>query len=402
MFFGRFVVQLNIALGNQPVEHGESHIRIDGAGPESDQQRHMHHFARLGGFDDQRDLSPLAPVVQVVVHGRQSQQRRDRSMFDVDAPIAQNHIIVTVVDRFFRHSAKSVNRVRKPLSAVCRAEQHRQGQRPKSFVTQIIQNIQFGIGQDRTRQFDHFAVFGRRVQDISADRADVTGDRHDQFFADRIDRRIGHLRELLPEIVEQPLRFGRQNGQRRVVAHRTERFETVFAHRLDKLLDVLPVVPEHAQHPVVLFDRMFHLPARSNLVQHDPVPSEPLFVRMFGGELFLDFRIVTDFALLGVDHQDFTGTQTTLFADLRSFDGKRPGLRSDHHHVVLGNKVTGRAQAVTVEHTAGITAVRKKQRRRAVPRLHENAVVFVKSLQFGGYRIFIVIAFRNQHRQRMG
>lgn len=42
--------------------------------------------------------------------------------------------------------------------------------------------------------------------------------------------------------------------------------------------------PNTRQHPVVLFDRMFHLPARSNLVQHDPVPSEPLFVRMFGGE----------------------------------------------------------------------------------------------------------------------
>ena len=90
MFFGRFVVQLNIALGNQPVEHGESHIRIDGAGPESDQQRHMHHFARLGGFDDQRDLSPLAPVVQVVVHGRHGQQRGDGGMRGIDAAVAED------------------------------------------------------------------------------------------------------------------------------------------------------------------------------------------------------------------------------------------------------------------------------------------------------------------------
>ena len=36
--------------------------------------------------------------------------------------------------------------------------------------------------------------------------ADIRRQAHDQLFADRIDRRVGHLREALLEVVEQQLR----------------------------------------------------------------------------------------------------------------------------------------------------------------------------------------------------
>ena len=68
--------------------------------------------------------------------------------------------------------------------------------------------------------------------------------RHDQLLADRIDRRIGDLREELLEIgVEQP-RLQREDGQRRVVAHRADRFRAGRGHRLEDHLDLFAGVAE--------------------------------------------------------------------------------------------------------------------------------------------------------------
>ncbi len=54
-------------------------------------------------------------------------------------------------------------------------------------------------------------------------RADERHQRHHQLFADRIDRRVGDLREQLLEVVVQRLVLVRQHRQRRVVAHRAGR-----------------------------------------------------------------------------------------------------------------------------------------------------------------------------------
>ncbi len=82
-----------------------------------------------------------------------------------------------------------------------------------------------------------------RHQDVVADRTDVFGQAHHQFFPDRINRRISYLRELLSEIIEKQLRFGGQDGQRRVVSHRTDRLCSGCTHRNDDAFDIfLPIV----------------------------------------------------------------------------------------------------------------------------------------------------------------
>ena len=54
-------------------------------------------------------------------------------------------------------------------------------------------------------------------------RPDDRDERGHQLFADRIERRVGHLREVLMEIVVEQLRPVREHGDRLVGAHRADR-----------------------------------------------------------------------------------------------------------------------------------------------------------------------------------
>ena len=58
-------------------------------------------------------------------------------------------------------------------------------------------------------------------------------------LAQRIDRRIGDLRELLAEIVVQRAHLMRQNGHRRVVAHGADRLALVLREHADDFLALL-------------------------------------------------------------------------------------------------------------------------------------------------------------------
>ena len=62
-------------------------------------------------------------------------------------------------------------------------------------------------------------------------RPDDRDEAHDQFLADRVDRRVGHLREVLLEVGEQQLRLVGQRRDRRVVAHRADGFLAGRRHR---------------------------------------------------------------------------------------------------------------------------------------------------------------------------
>ena len=60
-----------------------------------------------------------------------------------------------------------------------------------------------------------------RLQQIALG-PDETGERHHDFFANRVDRRIGDLGKQLLEVVVDHARFIGQAGQCAVVTHRAE------------------------------------------------------------------------------------------------------------------------------------------------------------------------------------
>ena len=74
--------------------------------------------------------------------------------------------------------------------------------------------------------------------------ADAGGQRHDVRFAQRIDRRVGDLRELLAEIVVNDARPAGEHGERGIVAHRTGGFTANLAQHADHLIQLFAAVAE--------------------------------------------------------------------------------------------------------------------------------------------------------------
>ena len=66
------------------------------------------------------------------------------------------------------------------------------------------QLLKIPVCQERMRKTQHVAVRGSLIQDVSG-LADETEQRHDQLFADGINRRIRNLSEKLFEIIEEQL-----------------------------------------------------------------------------------------------------------------------------------------------------------------------------------------------------
>ena len=91
--------------------------------------------------------------------------------------------------------------------------------------------FQVRIGQDRLAHFQALGVRQAFEVEQVRPRPDDRDEAHHQLLADRIDRRVGDLREVLLEIGEQQLRLVRQRRDRRVVAHRADGFLAVDRHR---------------------------------------------------------------------------------------------------------------------------------------------------------------------------
>ena len=100
-----------------------------------------------------------------------------------------------------------------------------------------------GVGQHRLVHFQPLVRARFAAQQIGA-RPDHRDQAHHQFLADRIDRRIGDLGEILLEIIVEQLGLVREHRQRRVGAHRADRIVAHLRHRLQEELQVFLGVAE--------------------------------------------------------------------------------------------------------------------------------------------------------------
>src|SRR5882757_9250466 len=69
------------------------------------------------------------------------------------------------------------------------------------------------------RQLQRVAVLRRLYEDVALG-SDVADERHHHLFTNGIDRRVGHLRKQLLEVVEERLWSVRQTSQRSIRSHR--------------------------------------------------------------------------------------------------------------------------------------------------------------------------------------
>ncbi|MEY9791221.1 hypothetical protein ABIE77_005780 [Sinorhizobium fredii] len=262
--------------------------------------------------------------------------------------------------------------------------------------------LEIAIRQDRLADFQPLGMRHAGVVEEIRPRTDERDKAHHQFLADRVDRRVGDLGEVLLEIGVKQLRLVGHRRDRRVGAHRTDRFLTGRRHRRHQQLGVflavakglLAVDQRHVAAQRAGLDRLQVFEDQLGVV-------EPPAVGMLAGKRRLHLLVGDDAALFHVDQQHLARLQAPLLDDLVLIDRQHAGFRRHDDAVVVGDDVAGRTQAVAVERGADLATVGEGDRRRSVPRLHERRVIFVECLALRRHQLVAGPGFRDQHHHRM-
>ena len=388
-------------LVGEALQRLDCQVGIDRASSVADQQREMHHLARLARFDDQGHLRPRPFAHQQIMHGRQSKQTRDRRGLLVHAAVADDQQRVSIPDRQRRALAELLQPAPQPGLAVLRAKKCHQRRRQQVALGDPPKLLQLAIGEHRLRQLQGVAVLRSLFENVSLG-TDIADERHHHLFADGVDRRVRHLGEQLLEIVEQQLRTIREAGQRRVGAHRPHRLLTLGGHRREDHLQVLLGV---AEGPLPRLQRALLLrmkpPRLAHLLERDLVVLDPLGVGRARRQLLLDLVVGNDPAGDRIHQEHLARLESSLLPHVLRGNVDHARLRRQHHDIVVGHDIPPRTQAVAVQHGADHTSVGEGHRRRTIPRLHQRRMVLVEGVP---RRIDMRIArpsLRNQHRHHM-
>ena len=227
---GKLLVEL-VLHGEQRLE-GE--IRVDRLGAVAGEQAEMMHLAGVAGLDDQADGRAETDADQMMVDAGGGEQRRDRNALTPDHAVRQDDDVVAGVDGGLGELEQPLERIghsrRAGLGGVGDVERLRLEGVVVAFAdgADLLEVL---VGEDRLAHLEALEPAGSLEVEQVRPRADERHQAHHQLLADRVDRRVGDLGEVLLEIGVEQLRLARQRRDRRVIAHRADRFLPGHRHR---------------------------------------------------------------------------------------------------------------------------------------------------------------------------
>ena len=247
------------------------------------------------------------------------------------------------------------------------------------------QLVQLALAQHRRIQQDVVDVLRAVVEQVAL-APDLGRQRHHAVLAQRVDRRVGDLRESLPETVVERAHALADRGHRDVVAHRTGGFLLGLGerpqHRLLFLAGELEQLLEAEQGGVVE-GRIGERRVDQLGVQVGHPALEPLLVGPACAVERID-RLVVEQAAAGQVHRDHLARPQLA---LRRHPARRQlphtGFGGDHEHAVVGQGPARGAQAVAVERAGRMLAVAHDHAGGPVPWFGVDRVVLVERGEVG-------------------
>ena len=227
-------------------------------------------------------------------------------------------------------------------------------------------------------------------------------DAHHDRLADRVDRRVRHLREELLEVrVEQRLAAG-EHGERRVVAHRADRLLGVPRERREDRLHVLLRVAEEQLARAQRLARRLGRRRRRQLREPQLLALDPLRVRL----LRRDLRASTPRRgrcgpARGRRGRACPAAAAPCARCSPARPASAPVFGGEHDPAVGGLVPAAGAEAVAVERRADHAPVGERDRGRPVPRLHQALVERVEAAQLGGHVVAVLVRLGDHHHQRV-
>ncbi len=136
---------------------------------------------------------------------------------------------------------------------------------------------------------------------------------------------------------------------------------------------------------------------RRQVGQRHHVFVEPFSIRMGRGERVFQLLVVDDLALLEVDQEHLSRLEPPFPDDPFRRDLERAHFRRHDHAAVVGLDVTAGTQAVAIEDRADRLAIGERDRRRAVPRLHQAAMIAVEVFLGLRHRLVVFPRLGDEH-----
>ena len=105
--------------------------------------------------------------------------------------------------------------------------------------------------------------------------------------------------------------------------------------------------------------------------------------------------------LLEIHQQHLSRLQAPLGDDAFFGHRQHAHFRRQNDKVVVGDEIARGPQAIAIESRADLASVRKRHRRRTVPRLHQRGMIFVESPSLFVHQRISGPGFRNKRHHRV-
>ena len=364
------------------VERLEHHVGVDRRRAVADQRRHVMDVAWLSRLDHEAGAQPGAAADEVVVDGRNGEQRRHRHPLGTEIAVGQDQDVGAVLDVAGGLGTQVVEAQLHPVRPLLDRPRDVQRGCVEHVVGYLAEFLQLVVSQDRLVHDEHVRLLGHLGHQVDLG-ADAGLKAHHDLLAQRIDRRIGDLREQLLEVREQRRLAVGEHRQCGVVAHARHRLLALRRHRRDDHPEVLLRVAEGELPRAQRLDpRRPRLPL-GEIGDVDDRLVVPLGVGLAPGDAPLDLLVLDDPTLVEVDEEQLAGREPPLSLDVLGGHGHHARLGGEHDVTLRVLDPAAGAQPVAVEHRAGEAAVGEHDRGGPVPRLHQARVEVVEALDVG-------------------
>ena len=374
-------------------------IGVDRLRAVAEQGGEMVHRARLRALENEGERRALFGADEIFLHRGHREQGGDRHVVFVHAAVGENEDVrPLLIGPVAGHKEALHRRLQRRALIV----EQRDRRHAEALVVHVADLHELHARENRVLDLQHAAVFGPLLEQVAA-RAEIDRRVRHELFADRVDRRVRHLRKELLEVAEERLPRLREDGERNVRAHGGGRLRAVFRHGDDGLLDLLVGIAEGLVELVAHLLRVgLHLVVRDRqILKVHEILVEPLAVGALRGIVVLELGVVDQALLPGVQKEHPPGTETGLLHHVLRRNVQHADLGGEDQIVVLRAVPTAGAQTVAVEHGAHGVPVGEDDRRRAVPRLHHRRVILIE-IALGLRDLFVVRPrLRHGHHHRL-
>ena len=374
---------------------------MDGGGAVAQKQGKVHHLAHLAGLHHQPSLGADAGFGEGAVDRGHGQQGGDGHFARGEVAIGEDDQAVALGCHAGGLGGQVDERLGQGRAVAALGEGHLEGDGAELRRADLPEVLELGIGEDRAAHLDEAGVLGGLGEDVGLV-AHVGHQAHHRDLADGVDRRVGHLREALLEVVkEEPGLLG-EDGEGGIVAHRADRFLAVGRHRLEEGGDVLAAVAEAGLAGKQVAGDLLGGRLAEETVDEDAVFLDPAAVGAAAGHVALNLRIAQQPVRLQVEPEHFAGAQTAVALNGLGRDVQHAGLGGEDEGAVLAEGVARGAQAITVEHRPGADAVGEGHGRRAIPGLHQRGVILKEAAHVVAHVVRRAPGLGHEHQHRVG